>query len=96
MPKYAVKVSEPWSIWTGAAACLPLVGVVTRLVYLVQGREDALLRATRDGGETAPVIVIGVALLSIVFVVTALWLSFFPPARYLNWVRGRQLEAQVA
>lgn len=71
-----------WCVWTGGLmSCLGLV-LLTRIVGLTMGL----------GVEALPHIlrVVRIVLLSgVVTTMIAIWLSFFPPARYIDWIERR-------
>ncbi len=71
-----------WCVWTGGLmSCLGLV-LAMRIAGVVM----------QIGIESAPNImgVVRVMILSgILATMTAIWLSFFPPARYLDWIEKR-------
>jgi len=86
-----------WSIWTGAVSALPLIALALRLVaILALGSEpdDRLL-----GTELAMAMLKFVAIFFVAvapLAATALTLSFFPPATYLERVRRRARSAREA
>ena len=73
-----------WSLWIGGAAMLPLSGVVVRL-WAIQGGATDVTVTTQASGVVLwfAAWIFGWLTLAAV----ALWLSFFPPERYLDWVR---------
>ncbi len=77
-----------WSVWTGGLAMLPLATLLLRLTgYALQwfGLPEADVAASDRAAIAAS--------LQIVFLITglagviAISLSFFPPRRYLDWIR---------
>ena len=79
-----------WSLWTGAAALMPLSGLVLRaLAHFGLVRDFTLSRELSAG-----VLVFAGYIFSILVVsAVSLWLSFFPPTRYRQWlVRRASLE----
>ena len=77
-----------WSIWTGALALAPLLAALARVAA----------RAGAMAGETAlyeQYVGIAISLIRATLVLCAplavygIWMSFFPPARYLKRIRAR-------
>ena len=71
-----------FAMWTGVFATLPMVGVI----QVVLGESSTLF-------ESGPILVVVRAMALPAGV--ALWLNFFPPARYCAWLR-RRAEAPAA
>ncbi|MEM7411833.1 MAG: hypothetical protein AAF430_16500 [Myxococcota bacterium] len=82
-----------WSLWIGAAAMLPLSGVVIRLLALQGQATDVTVTTQPEGGVLLfAAWIFGWLLVALV----ALWLSFFPPERYLGWVRRTAVSGDLA
>jgi hypothetical protein len=84
-----------WSIWTGAMASLPLFVMVTRIAAALSGNDDPW--ASLQSGEPVPLVQAALGLIAVsgVAAISALWLSFFPPAAYTQWIGRRGAIAGV-
>ena len=74
-----------WCIWTGGLTwCLGFV-LLTRI--LARAFEVGIERLP-EAFQAAQITILA----SIVVSMTAIWLSFFPPSRYLDWIERRASE----
>jgi hypothetical protein len=73
-----------WCVWTGGLmSCLGLV-----LLGRIAG---AAMGVGLEAAPNAMIVVRAVLLTGIVATMSAIWLSFFPPARYLDWIERRSI-----
>lgn len=80
-----------WTIWTGGLTTLPIVVTTVRVVELIasQGSEAPSGGALGSNPAWTLVVIRTTVLIAVPLIAGALWLSFFPPQGYRNWVRSR-------
>jgi hypothetical protein len=82
-----------FSVWTGSMMIIPLAVTAIRVFNHVAGMEPALPEANglevRPGAEWSLAAIRALVSLFGPAMIVGLWLSFFPPARYLDWIRTR-------
>jgi len=82
-----------WTLWTGGLTILPIVVTAVRVVALVDSGGSGA--AAGDAlGTNAPWTLAAIratVVLVVPVIAGALWLSFFPPQGYRNWIRSRPL-----
>ena len=79
-----------WCIWTGGVALMPVAGFGVRLLALTGMSPDYTAVRELNAGT---LVLASVFLPGLAVVASALWLSFFPPQRYRDWLI-RQAAAQ--
>ena len=94
--RLAMRLADPivanrfglWSVWTG---CL-----TATLVFVLAGRiGGALMDVDGSALPAAMPFVRAFILACIGACMTAIWLSFFPPSRYLDWIEKRNAAPSV-
>jgi hypothetical protein len=78
-----------WTLWTGGLTILPIVVSVVRLLALLEPAASASGGALGTNPAWTLAAVRTTVILVLPVVAGALWLSFFPPQGYRDWIRSR-------
>jgi len=80
-----------WTVWTGGLTLLPVAVTAVRVMELLAAIEaGASLGGALGSSSSGSLLAIrGVALLVVPVIAVSLWLSFFPPRGYRDWIRSR-------
>jgi hypothetical protein len=80
-----------WTLWTGGLTLLPVVVTAVRLVELLgAGGVGSSVGGALGTNSGWSLVAIRTAAISLVPVIAlSLWLSFFPPRGYRDWIRSR-------
>ena len=85
-----------WSVWTGGVTLVPVLALGLRVailaIYGTEGLENGQVEAILP---RLLMVMRGVMMLVLPTVMVSLWLSFFPPQRYLDRVRTRAGAASI-
>lgn len=80
-----------WTLWTGGLTILPIVVTTVRVVDLLAPAGSPSTAGGALGTNAAwTLVAIRTALIPVIPVIAgSLWLSFFPPQGYRDWIRAR-------